>query len=394
MDILREGLRAFLVGGDPQRPPTRGRRRMQVFVWLLASALFLGTWSYLVSRSNLPRPLLPVWSLVTVVPLFLLLDRPLLAWRVSWLSAVVGGLTIDVFERTPWPWHPIEFAVMPITLFLVALRHPRRVTIWVWASAMVLVLLFIGFSVAPGLIAAITVIMFLGDQIQRRREAQTRLADETERSQLEAARRTVLEERTRIARELHDVVAHHMSLIAVRAETAPYRLEGVAEPVAEEFAAIANASREALTDMRRLLGVLRSESPPLTEPQPGVENLPDLVEAANGAGVEVRLDVEPGLEVPPAVGLTAYRIVQEALSNARRHAGGAPVAITLGAEDDRLAVTIVNGPGTASGEPWGSGQGLAGMRDRAFALGGSLTAIPTSDGGFVVQAQLPMADKP
>jgi signal transduction histidine kinase len=393
MNDLREGLREFLVGGDPQRPPTPGRRRLQVFNWILAFALFLGTWS-LLEATSLPRPLLPVCALVTVVPVILLLDYPLMAWRVIWVSAVVGGVAIKVHQSTPWPWPPVQFAVMPVGLLAVALRHPRRVTVWVWVSAMVLILVFVDLSVTPGIVAAVTAIMFLGDQIHRRREVQTRLADETERSQLEAARRTVLEERARIARELHDVVAHHMSLIAVRAETAPYRLDGVAEPVAEEFAAIANASREALTDMRRLLGVLRSESPPLTEPQPGVENLPDLVAAANGAGVQVRLDVEPGLAVPPAVGLTAYRIVQEALSNARRHAGGAPVAITLGAEDDRLAVAIVNGPGTPSDEPWGSGQGLAGMRDRAFALGGSLTAIPTSDGGFVVQARLPMAGKP
>jgi signal transduction histidine kinase len=390
MTIVREGLRAFLVGGDPARPPGRWRRTAVVLNWILAFALFLGSWSYLVEKSALPRPLLPVWAVIIVTPVLLLLDRPLLGWRIIWVSAVIGGFAGIMHDTHPWPWDPVQFATMPFTLLAVALRHPRRVTVWVWVSALVLIVLFLDARDQPGVLAGATVIMFIGDQIHRRREVQVRLADETERTQLEAARRTVLEERTRIARELHDVVAHHMSLIAVRAETAPYRLEGVAEPVATEFAAIANASREALTEMRRLLGVLRSESPPPTEPQPGVANLDDLVVAATGAGVDVALSVQAGLEVPPAVGLTAYRIVQEALSNARRHAGGAPVAITLGAEGHRLAVDIVTGPGSPSGDRSGSGQGLTGMRDRAMALGGSLTAVPTEDGGFAVRARLPM----
>jgi signal transduction histidine kinase len=183
-----------------------------------------------------------------------------------------------------------------------------------------------------------------------------------------------------------------MSLIAVRAETAPYRLTGLPTPVAEEFGAIANASREALTEMRRLLGVLRNESPPLVQPQPGVEDLTALVETAKGAGVDIRLDLQPDLRVAPSVGLTAYRIVQEALSNARRHASGAPVRITVVEQGPDLELTVVNGPGAPiDANPSGGSQGLIGMYERATMLGGSLTTGATADGGFRVHGKIPLS---
>jgi signal transduction histidine kinase len=233
-----------------------------------------------------------------------------------------------------------------------------------------------------------TVVILLVNRVVGDRERRAQIA---ERERDLASREAVVEERARIARELHDVVAHHMSLIAVRAETAPYRLDGVPAPVAEEFTAIAEASREALTEMRRLLGVLRSATPPEVHPQPGLADLGDLVTAVREAGVEAYLDVEPGLRVPAGVGLTAYRIVQEALSNASRHASGAPVRITLRTEADALAVYVVNGPGfpAVSGGDGGS-HGLVGLRERATMLGGSFAAGPTAEGGFAVRATLPM----
>src|SRR6185437_13976474 len=179
---------------------------------------------------------------------------------------VITGIVHDHPVNVAWPWPVLEPLIMMAVLVAVALRHPRAVVVWAWLSALALIFLYVDFDTIPVVIITVSVLMVVGDQIRRRREVQSRLVAERERSELEAARRTVLEERARIARELHDVVAHHMSLIAVRAESAPYRLAGLPQPVAEEFGAIANASREALTEMRRLLGVLRNESAPLVQP--------------------------------------------------------------------------------------------------------------------------------
>jgi signal transduction histidine kinase len=385
-------LRAFLTGPDPVvRPRTRFGRLLPGLTVLLAVFLSLASFAFLESTTGLPGALLLLTAAATVGPLALLPARPLLAWRIAWVAAVLTGFLVRINDRTPWPWHPVQIILLAVILFAVALRHGRGVLVWTWISAALLVVTFDVANNTPGLLFAVTTIVLVADQIRRRREAQSQLAAEQERSELEQARRAILEERTRIARELHDVVAHHMSLIAVRAETAPYRIEGVPPAVADELAAIAETSREALTEMRRLLGVLRSAAPSPTRPQPGLDDLTDLVSAARDAGVDVHLSVDPARPVPPATGLTAYRIVQEALSNARRHAAGAPVRIELRAEGPALAVDVVNGPGVpidnGTGEP---AQGLIGMRERATMVGGSLAAEPTPDGGFAVRAILPI----
>jgi len=207
----------------------------------------------------------------------------------------------------------------------------------------------------------------------------------------------VLEERARIARELHDVVAHHMSLVAVRAETAPYRLAGLDDAVRGEFGSLSETAREALSDMRRLLGVLRYDQPAGRSPQPRLSDLPELIETSRKAGVPVRLAAPPALEVPSGVGVCAYRIVQESLSNAGRHAPGAAVTVTVDHDVDAVLLRVANGPAEpvdlveiGAGPAPGPGHGLTGMRERVALLGGSLSAGPSPDGGFVVSALLPI----
>jgi signal transduction histidine kinase len=391
--LVGQSLRAFLVGGDPKRGrPTKGRRFVTILFSLIAVLMGLAIWADYDDRSGLATPLIPIFTVAAVLPFVLMLSRPLLSWRIALVTALVTGVVHDNPPGTPWPWHALQSVILLAVLFAVSLRHPRAVAVWAWLSASVLIFVDIDFATIPIVIITVTVLMVVGDQIRRRREAQSRLAAEKERSELEAARRTVLEERARIARELHDVVAHHMSLIAVRAETAPYRLSGLPQPVADEFGAIADASREALTEMRRLLGVLRNETPPPVQPQPGVEDLTALVETAKGAGVDIHLDLQPELQVAPSVGLTAYRIVQEALSNARRHASGAPVTITVAEDGANLELIVVNGPGAPiRTNPTGGSQGLIGMYERATMLGGSLTTGATEDGGFRVHGKIPLS---
>src|SRR6266496_2953176 len=206
------------------------------------------------------------------------------------------------------------------------------------------------------------------DSIGSRWRTQRALAAQTERAELERARRAVLEERTRIARELHDVVAHHMSLIAVRAETAPYRLSDLPESARAEFGSLSDVAREALTEMRRLLGVLRHDQPAGLAPQPQLSDIPALVDAARRAGVSVELTVLPVLDrVPAGVAVCAYRIVQESLSNASQHAPGAAVTVSVGHDAGAVLLRVANGPGgpaDSTRTERGPGHGLTGMRER------------------------------
>jgi signal transduction histidine kinase len=231
------------------------------------------------------------------------------------------------------------------------------------------------------------------DSFGSRLRAQRALAAQTERAEAERDRRAVLEERTRIARELHDVVAHHMSMLAIRAESAPYRIPGLSEPARAEFGSMSAVAREALADMRRLLGILRHDEPAGLAPQPQLADLPALVAAARQAGVSVELSAPAALDgVPPGVGVSAYRIVQESLSNASQHAPGAAVTVSVGHDAGAVVLRVANGPGGPPPAGPGHGHGLTGMHERAALLGGSLSAGPAPDGGFVVCAVLPLGE--
>ncbi|MFF3877888.1 sensor histidine kinase [Streptomyces sp. NPDC001978] len=201
-------------------------------------------------------------------------------------------------------------------------------------------------------------------------------------------------ERARIARELHDVVAHHISMLAVQAETARLTTPGMPAAGAERLSAIGDTARDALTEMRRLLGVLREDTGPATadlRPQPGVGQLIELLdESRDVSGTTARLIFRgPLVPLDPGVELAAYRIVQEALTNARRHAPGAAVDVEVHYTADALHLRIRdNGPGPDSADA-AAGHGLLGMRERAAAVGGELRAGAASGTGFLVQARLP-----
>jgi signal transduction histidine kinase len=391
--ILRD-LRTVLIGGDPPPPPPRFPRLRRALGILSVLAAIGSLFIFSANFAAVDPRLVWVASSVAVVPLALVVRWPLLAWRIGWVTAALLGALVWADRSLPWPWEPIQILIFPILLYAVAVRHPRGVTVWVGVFTIGLVAAYVRPSNSAALGIAVVVILLLGDQVRRRREAQRELVAEEERSELEKARRAVLEERTRIAREMHDVVAHHMSLIAVRAETAEYRLGGLPAATTAEFAGIAATAREALIEMRRLLGVLRSESPDLARaPQPDLEELDALVAAAREAGVDVQLRrVGVPDPLPPSVGLSAYRIVQEALSNASRHAPGAAVHIDVRGSADALDITVVNGPAVTptTAPSAGARHGLIGMRERVAMLGGELAAGPTPDGGFELRARLPL----
>ncbi|WP_167199803.1 sensor histidine kinase [Brevibacterium pigmentatum] len=222
------------------------------------------------------------------------------------------------------------------------------------------------------------------------------LESERELSAAELAKRQELEERNRIAQELHDVVAHSMSVISVQATTAKYRLPGLDERSLGEFDSMASSARQALTEMRGLLAILRGGRDADLAPQPTVEDIPALVDVTRSSGAVVELDfpAEP-LPLPPTTSLTAFRVVQESLSNALRHAAGTAVGVTVTVIGTRLEISVLNGlpdGGTDAGghSHLGGGFGIKGMRERVEALGGSLQVGPTQHRGFEVRASLPM----
>ena len=359
------------------------------------------------------RPLLGIlggptnlWALVAagvvVVPLALAVRYPLLGWRIGWLGLLLVPL-LGLDWRGGLPWGPAQILVLLVLLCAAGIRRERAVLGWLWALTLVPWWFWIAWRGAGVLTAALGSVAFLAaavavDRAGAGRQIQRDLAEQAEQTELERARRAVLEERARIARELHDVVAHHMSLMAIRAESAPHRLAALPDPVRAEFGALSGSAREALADMRRLLGVLRSDQPTGRAPQPGLPDLPGLIDSARQAGMAVELIAPPALDrVPPGAGVCAYRIVQEALSNAGRHAAGTPVTVSVRHDAGTVTLQVTNGPGAPAGpraNGHGPGHGLAGMRERAELLGGSLSAGPAPDGGFAVSAVLPLSGSP
>ncbi|MFF0513492.1 sensor histidine kinase [Streptomyces sp. NPDC004250] len=377
--------------------------------FVLSVALLPTTIVVLTADYGLDGGLASALAVAQAAPLLLAVAHPLRAWYVIFAADVAGALallTVDFEARLLWPFPPMGIVGYIGLCLALGLRERRRTLLLVWlATAAANVGL--GFAAphgfgAKGLLLTILggVALLLGGVLRERHEVQRRLAEQETISEAERERRTLLEERARIARELHDVVAHHMSVITVQADTAEYRLATLPPDVREEFTSIAATARESLGEMRRLLGVLRNEEAQgELVPQPGLPQIAQLVEAT--ARTVGPVEFTPcDAEVPEAVGLSAYRIVQEALANVVRHAPGAATRVSLSVSEpvadgaDRLTVLVVNGPPpeppAAPLEVGGTGHGLVGMRERVRIIGGTLDAGPLPDGGFRIAARLPL----
>ncbi|GAA1901878.1 histidine kinase [Streptomyces sodiiphilus] len=398
----------------PARPsgprPLWARLLPHVLALAATATLLPVTIVFLATEYRLPGTFAALLGTAQTAPLLFAAAHPLRVWRIVFPAGVLTALlllgTPGVTEAgLPWPWPPMTIVGYLLLCLALSLRERRSVLIAVWvATALAGLALAVpapGTDLAPTLVmvSVSAAVLFLGGSIQERSEAQRRLAEQETISEAERARRTVLEERARIARELHDVVAHHMSVITVQADSAPYRINGLPEEAHREFSAIAGTARQSLSEMRRLLGVLRSEeSGGERAPQPGLEDLDTLVESAVRAGIEVRLTRtgQPS-RLPQAIGLHAYRIVQEALANVVRHAPGSTARISVTGENGLLRLEVLNdrpeGPG-APLETSGTGHGLVGMRERARLAGGTLETGPVPGGGFKVAATLPLDPAP
>ncbi|MBM2615736.1 two-component sensor histidine kinase [Actinoplanes sp. LDG1-06] len=354
--------------------------------WLTGVFVLLGLGTALLVHDHLagmPAPVKLALAAGAGLPVALLPRHVLAAWRIAMVATLLN-LPVEIAPGgLDWPWHPLQPVLLPALVLLIALRHQTRAVIWAALLTTATMAGHLPSHHLPASLAAVAVVAVIGDQVRRRLEAQHSLAAERKLTEAEQERSAVLEERARIAREMHDVVAHHMSMIAVRAETAPYRLNDDRSARDSEFVAIAGASRAALQDMRRLLGVLRSDSPDASlAPSPGLTDVPALVHTAADAGLDVTLRWPPEVTATPLVGQTAYRIIQEALSNATRHASGAPVRIEATADTRTLTITVHNKASTHPTPTPGGGHGLTGMNERVAAVGGTLRAGPTPYGSF------------
>ena len=243
----------------------------------------------------------------------------------------------------------------------------------------------------PGLFAIVWLAGFALQQRSARADAAEQRAARIAREREEATRTAITDERARIARELHDVLGHSVSVMTIQASAVRRRL---AEDQAQErdaLLSVEETGREALAEMRRLVGMLRSADDPAgLEPQPGVSQLPKLVAQAQGMGlaVDFRVEGEPA-PLPPGIDLTAYRLVQEGLTNARKHANAQHTEVRLRYASDGIEVEISD-DGAGAAAAVGGGQGLAGMRERVSIYGGDFEAGPRPEGGFRLRARLPV----
>jgi len=329
-------------------------------------------------------------SLAQVLPLLVRRRFPLPV-----LATVLAALIATHFALDVLPLFALGVAV-----YTVASHTERRVAL----SAALLTLLVL--SIPPihqggrgaresfvHLIVFAAAAWILGDNVRTKRAYYRELeerAERLEREQEEHARQAAADEQARIARELHDVIAHSVSVMVVQAAAANEVFEQQPDRSREALRSIETTGRSALTELRRLLGVVRTRGPESREPQPGLGSLERLAEQVRATGLEVELDVDGDLSgLPVGVDLSAYRIVQEALTNTLKHANATSAQVHVRRGDNELSLEVSDN-GSGAPDSSSDGQGLIGMKERAALLGGSLETGPRENGGFAVRARFPL----
>ena len=361
--------------------------------WLLFAVtgiLYAVAWPTLFLTHQVPAELAPIVAAFAAFPLLLLQVNPLLGWTISAASAVLIPLVFDRLPGWSYPWQVVHLIELLVLIVAVAWTRSLPTVLKVWLASTVLFLVAMPAAADAGWAFGVTAIVFAVLLVRWLVLSRRQVAALEEEGELERAKRTVLQERTRIARDLHDIVAHHMSMVVVSAQTAPYRHTDVPPSLQAEFETIAATGRQALNEIRGLLGVLRSDAE-LAElaPAPTIDDLPELFASTQRAGVPLtwQFDGSTAL-VGELIGATAYRIVQECLANASRHAPGSPVVAEVIVTTDGVGIEVRNRLMAESSAPAEPGLGIAGMRERATAVGGTV-AVHDADGEFVVWTYLP-----
>jgi signal transduction histidine kinase len=369
---------------------------------LMLAGVGIGVSGAVLGRDRTDGPEGPLWFDVLAI---LAIVLPLLARRRFPFGApvamgVAAALTSFV-DQTVVPYDGVTFLVGCAALFLVGSLRDRSqaVTGLAVAEGILAVVVYndprsgVGNFIVGSIIFTIvwTIAFGVGRKSVEADEAKGRAA-RAEREREERARSAVTEERARIARELHDVVGHSVSVMTVQASAVRRLLRPEQQREREALLIVEQTGREALAEMRRMVGVLRRpEEAPALAPQPSLEHLGKLVEQAREAGlpVDLRVEGEP-LPIPAGVDLTAYRLVQEGLTNALKHARAERAQVLVRYTDGAIEVTVSDdGRGAGSGD--GGGHGLVGMRERVAVYGGELEAGPRPEGGYRLRAKLPLA---
>ncbi len=387
------------------------RRRARTVVWtrvslaIAAIALFCVGTPVTTSMYGTPVSLSFLMNGALAGSVLVALFRPRMAAAVH-----IGGLLALEFSSAPGfaaPWPiPVTAMISLSTLIgVLAFDAGWRIAATTWAAAIASSALAVACTphrwdsvsswsttiVVGGGVAAL--VGAAGVALEQRRSIRSELSLAKHDAEVQLARRQAVEERARIARELHDVVAHSMSVVHMQAESAPFRLREMDEDVRGEFDSIASTARSALREMRQLLGTLRGDDDASIAPQPQMSSIPMLVDSTSAAGIPVALAINGETsEIDPVVQLVAYRVVQESLSNVLRHAPGASASVHITAAGSKLAVEITNTSATSLSRHQTSdkgGRGLVGMQERVSGVGGTLEHGALLDGGFRIFAVLP-----
>lgn len=338
-----------------------------------------------------------VLSAARVAPLLFCRRMPVEAWvTVLCAVAATAAVTFPAPPDEPWPWTVTNVAVVTAVAGLVASRGLLRLSVTMFGvlAGVCLVLAFWPRGDwASEVIVVFTsgVAMIVGEFVHARQRMTVELAEERQVSASERELRSVVEERSRIARELHDVVAHHMSMVTVQAETARFRHEGLPAAAVREFTEIAQVARSSLSELRGLLSTLRDEgADPSRTPQPTLADLPALVDRITAAGTPVMLTVATNTtDLPQVVQLAVYRIVQEGLSNVVRHAGNVHTWVNITRPEKTLEIEVTNERPSVARSPDAQGHGLVGLRERVTLLGGTFE-VDQPAGGWRIRAVLPL----
>lgn len=385
---LRRGIR-WTAGHVPPRTP----RTWDAVLAVAALVLFIVTWATVVDTHQVSFGTAPAVAALTVIPLALARRNPITGWGITIAVGLLFWTFFEPSSTNTLPWTVPHLIVLFVLAVAVALLEPLPRVLGAWLGSALVLALLMPDAARDGLVFGLTSAMVVALLLRWLILSRLQLARQEEVSELERARRAVLEERSRIARDLHDVVAHRMSLVVVQAQSAPVRLGSVSPEVEEEFRSISEQARAALNEVRGMLGVLRSEDADAPgSPQQGTRDVEPLLRQTRSAGVHLEWTVtgDPA-PVGESVGMVVYRILQEALANASRHAPSSHVQVDVDYADPvRVTVRSTGGNGDAAGTPEvGTGTGIIGMTDRARAVGGTLEAEPVSGGGFLVRATLP-----
>jgi len=368
--------------------------------WLIALALSgLALGEIWISPFAGPRPVNTLLFLSVCLTVLWRRRAPLVMLLIA---VAVLGIQANFFDPPSQP--PFStFIILLVVFYSAAVYGDGRRAVIVAAIAFVMEILVIDIprflaGENPGDIMPAWVIYLIfwlvGRTIRQRRLQALQLEDRATRLEIEReenARAAVAEERARISRELHDVVAHSVSVIVVQAQAAQRLLEGEQREARQALGSIETTGRQALTEMRRLLGILRrTEAELALAPQPSLSQLDALIEQLRASGLPVEFRIEGEAKpLPPGVDLSAYRIVQEALTNSLKHAGPSHAQVVIHYRADELALEITD-DGTGNGEGGGAGQGLIGMRERVTLYGGVFESGRLESGGYSVRARLPL----